>query len=291
MKAGFFLALFELCAKMCLSSVTAGISVVETPQRFLPNLWPFNKTAQQKLHTNVPEPSGEEFMPAFSMCNFTEKNADFGFNLYRKIALKDDNNVFLSPLSLSFSLAAFMLASKGETHNQIVQSLNLPLSRTKENLLPELFQRLRGNITRNEEFLLLQNSFSFIQKDFQIKEIFSNLSKQYFGMDFLSVDFRNSTLTKNIINQHIKGKTRGKISKLFDTFDPHAKIIQVNYVLFKGNCNYYPGYYFLNERSGVKLGDALPIQLPLGIKRAAPFSYCACSESAPRHASVSDTFE
>lgn len=159
--------------------------------------------------------------------------------------MKHDNNVFFSPLSVSFSLAVLMLASSGETHNQIVQSLNLQLLKGKERQLLTLFQELRGNITENTELTLLQKSFSFIQKDFGIKDVFRNLSKQYFDMDFLTVDFENRTLAKNIINQHIKQKTRGKIPALFDAFDQQAKIVLVNYILFRGNCFFYYRYILL----------------------------------------------
>ncbi|KAH0620398.1 hypothetical protein JD844_020806 [Phrynosoma platyrhinos] len=234
MKAGFLLVIFELCANMCLSNETAGIPLVKTQENFKPNLLLSNYTDEQYPHNTVPDLSREKSKPAFSMRSFTEMNTNFGFNLYRKIAMKHDNNIFFSPLSLTFVLSIFLLASNGETHNQIVHSLNLHLLKGKENQLPAFCQQLRDNITKNQEFNILQNSFSFIQKDFQIKDGFHNLSKQYFDMEFLMVDFHNSTLAKNIVNEYIKQKTRGKIPAMFDTFDQQAKIILVNYFLFRG---------------------------------------------------------
>nr|XP_028562900.1 protein Z-dependent protease inhibitor [Podarcis muralis] len=235
MKSAFFLVLLELWAGMCLSNETAGVSGVETEQSIILNLWPFNDTDKLSLHNTVPDPSGEEFVPESSMRNFTEKNTNFGFNLYRKIALKHDNNVFFSPLSLSFALAAFLLASEGATHHQMLQALNLHLLDDKENRLPSLFQQLSVSLAKNKEFTLLQDSFSFVQKGFQIKDVFRNLSKRYFDMEFLTVDFCNSTHAKNSINQHVKQKTRGKIPSLFDEVDHQARIILVNCILFKGN--------------------------------------------------------
>ncbi|XP_044292703.1 protein Z-dependent protease inhibitor isoform X2 [Varanus komodoensis] len=226
MKARLFLALFVLCTKRCLSNGTAEVSSE--------NLWLLNDTDQQYPDIIAPDPFEETSAPAFSMHNFTEKITNFGFNLYRKIAMKHDNNVFFSPLSMSFTLAAFLLASSGETHNQIAECLDLHLPNGRENEFLALFQQLRDNFTKNEDFTLLQTSFSFIQKDFQIRDIFLNLSKQYFDMEFLSVDFRNSTLAKNIVNEHIKQRLRGKIPMLFDTFDQQTKIILMNYILFRG---------------------------------------------------------
>lgn len=109
----------------------------------------------------------------------------------------------------------------------------------KDDQFLTLFQQLRLNITQNEEFALSQNSFSFIQEEFQIKDAFHNLSKKYFDMEFLSVDFRNSTLAKIIVNEHIKKNTRGEIPTLFHTFDEHAKIILLNYILFQGNLFFF----------------------------------------------------
>ncbi|XP_008105388.1 protein Z-dependent protease inhibitor [Anolis carolinensis] len=234
MKTAFFLVLFELCVTMCFSNEKTGTPVRETQESFIPSLLLSNDTDEQYPHNTVSDPSREKSKPAFSMHNFTEMNTNFGFNLYRKIAMKHDNNIFFSPLSLSFVLSIFLLASKGETHNQIIQSLNLHLLNGKENQLPALCQQLRNNITKNQEFTLLQNSFSFIQKDFQINEAFHNLSKQYFDMEYLTVDFHNSTLATNIVNEHIKQKTGGRIPALFDAFDQQAKIILVNYFLFRG---------------------------------------------------------
>uniref|UniRef100_A0A6J0VCU2 Protein Z-dependent protease inhibitor n=1 Tax=Pogona vitticeps TaxID=103695 RepID=A0A6J0VCU2_9SAUR len=231
MKPDFFLVFVELCVIVHLSY---GKAEIGTQQSVLFDLSPFNETTKPSPCSAVSDQPKERPMSAFSMHNFTKLNTNFGFNLYRKISLRHDKNVFFSPLSLSFALAVFLLASKGETQNQIVQSLNLPILNGKEHHFPALFQQLRVNITQNKEFRLSENSFCFIQKDFQIKEVFHNLSKQYFDMEYLTVDFNNSSLAKSLINEHIRQKTRGKIHALFDAFDQDAKIILVNHILFQG---------------------------------------------------------
>ncbi|XP_013925910.1 PREDICTED: protein Z-dependent protease inhibitor [Thamnophis sirtalis] len=234
MKTNFLLVFFGLIAEMYISNGIAENSGVEVSRTLVLNLFPFNDSDKQYSRDTTQKSSSESPSSLVSLHNFTEKINNFGFNLYRKIALQHDNNIFFSPLSLSFALAIFMLASEGETHHQISQSLNLPFMKEKEEQFLTLFQQLRLNITQNEEFTLSQNSFSFIQEEFQIKDAFHNLSKKYFDMEFLSVDFRNSTLAKKIVNEHIKKYTRGVIPTLFHTFDEHAKIILLNYILFQG---------------------------------------------------------
>ncbi|KAL8169003.1 UNVERIFIED_CONTAM: hypothetical protein K2H54_031194 [Gekko kuhli] len=241
MKAGIFLVILELCAKMCLSNAEVGVSRKQEQQSFLPIFWPFNNTDKQYWHQNVSDPAAEDSTPAFSIHNFTERNTNFGFDLYRKISLTRDSNIFISPLSLSFILAVFAQASRGKTHDQIVTSLNLHLLDDQGNRLPAFFHQLRGNITKNEEFTLLHDTISFVQKGIRIKDVFRDMSKKYFDMELLTIDFHNSTLAKNTINQHIKLKTKGKIPTLFDTLDQQAKIILVDYIHFGGNVLFYPG--------------------------------------------------
>ncbi|CAM5162825.1 unnamed protein product [Natator depressus] len=224
MKAGICLLLLcEMCTELSTSLGKNGNQKKDKEESLLQNL----ETA---------EPFEEQVPLEFTLYNLTEKNMNFGFNLYRKIALKHDNNVFFSPLSMSFVMAVFMLAAKGETYKQIVQGTNLHLLQGKENFhqLPTLFKQLKDNITENEELVLQRGSLSFVQKNFRLKEPFLNLSKQYFDLEFLNVDFQNSTHAKNIINQNINKKTKGKIPKLFEEFDQHAKLVLVDYILFKG---------------------------------------------------------
>ncbi|XP_063146341.1 protein Z-dependent protease inhibitor [Candoia aspera] len=265
MKTEFSLVFFGLIAEMYLSNGIVENSGVEVPQSLVTNLFPFNDSDKQYPRDTTQEPSREGPSPSVSLHNFTEKINNFGFNLYRKIALKHDNNIFFSPLSLSFALAIFLLASEGETHLQISQSLNLTFMKEKDEQFLTLFQQLRLNITQNEEFTFLQNSVSFIQEDFQIKDVFHNLSKQYFDMEFLSVDFRNSTLAKKIVNEHIKKKTRGKIPVLFHAFDQHAKMILVNYILFRGKW-LHPFSTKLTQLETFYIDNYRTVQVPMMFK-------------------------
>ncbi|XP_067403135.1 protein Z-dependent protease inhibitor isoform X2 [Emydura macquarii macquarii] len=236
MKAGICLLLLcEMCPELSMSLAETRDSR-KHKENFMHKKKNLDSVVEQLLHRSTAEPFAEEVPLEFTLYNLTEKNMNFGFNLYRKMALKHDNNMFFSPLSMSFMMAIFMLAAKGETYKQIVQGTNLHLLQGKENFhqLPALFKQLKDNITENEEFALQQGSFSFVQKNFRLKEPFLNLSKQYFDMEFLSVDFHNSTHTKNFINQYINKKTKGKIPKLFEEIDKNVKLVLVDYILFKG---------------------------------------------------------
>lgn len=246
MKTGIsILLLSEICFELIKADIKPKFPEEEKESNFvernnisISKEWYHHKNISKSFEGQGFEDQGLE---DFTLHNFTEKTANFGFNLYRKIAMTHDNNVIISPLSVSALMSVYMMAAKGETYRQIVKGLNFHSvkDRVDRQHLPALFKQLKGNITMNEEFLLVQGIFSFIQKDFRLKESFLNLSKQYFDMEFLKVDFGNLTQAKLFINQNINKTTKGKIPGLFEELDRHNKLVLVDYIVFKGNCCFY----------------------------------------------------
>lgn len=247
MKTGIYILLLsEICFEFIKADIKPKFPKEEKENNFLERNNNVSISKEWYHHKNISKPFEDQGfenqgLEDFTLHNFTEKNANFGFNLYRRIAMTHDNNVILSPLSVSALMGVYMLAAKGETYRQIVKGLNLHAvkDRVDHQHLPALFKQLIGNITMNEEFLLVQGTLSFIRKDFKLKESFLNLSKQYFDMEFLKVDFENFTQAKLFINQNINKRTKGKIPGLFEELDRHNKLVLVDYIVFKGNCCFH----------------------------------------------------
>lgn len=57
--------------------------------------------------------------------DLTNRNADFGARLYRAVASRTDDNIFLSPFALSAGLLALLQAASGATQEQLLQGLTL----------------------------------------------------------------------------------------------------------------------------------------------------------------------
>lgn len=60
-----------------------------------------------------------------SVQDLISRNADFAARLYRAIASRTDDNVFLSSLTVSAGLMALLSATNGETRDQLQQGLTL----------------------------------------------------------------------------------------------------------------------------------------------------------------------
>ncbi|XP_009951014.1 PREDICTED: protein Z-dependent protease inhibitor [Leptosomus discolor] len=268
MKTGIYLLLLsEICVEIIKAGIKPKIPKKEKENNFLERNKNVNVSEEWHHHKNISKPFEDRGLEEFSLYNFTEKTANFGFNLYRKIAMTHDNNVIISPLSVSALMTAYMLAAKGETHRQIVKGLNLHAlkDRVDRHHLPALFKQLKDNITMNEELLLVQGTLSFIQNDFRLKESFLNLSKQYFDMEFLRVDFQNFTRAKFVINQNINKRTKGKIPELFEELDRHNKLLLVDYIVFKGKW-VYPFNSKFTEMETFHINKYRSVQVPMMFK-------------------------
>ncbi|NWI88393.1 ZPI inhibitor, partial [Pitta sordida] len=211
MKTGIYLLLIsEICIEFIKAGIKSNTSQEEKESTSLERNKNVSISEEWYNQKNISKPFEDQGLEDFTLHNFTEKTANFGFNLYRKIAMIHDNNVIMSPLSISALMTVYALAAKGETYRQIVKGLNLPtlMDRVDRQHLPALFKQLIGNITMNEDLILMQ------------------------------VDFENFTQAKLLINQNIYKRTKGKIPELFEELDRHNKLLLVNYIVFKGKWVY-----------------------------------------------------
>ena len=216
----------------------AGLETLLTPRAQ-------NKTSQtsERLWTPEEEEEREEDSPWLSAegQQLSRETSNLGFNLLRKISLKHDGNVVFSPLGLAWAMAALTLGARGHSRAQLedllLQAWNQTwpaVNQTRPPRLPALFKQLRESLSHNPELGLAQGSFAFIHRDFDIRETFLNLSKRYFDMECVTVDFHNTSQAKRLINHYMNQETQGKLPKLFDEINPDTKLILVDYILFKG---------------------------------------------------------
>ncbi|NWR69957.1 ZPI inhibitor, partial [Centropus unirufus] len=238
MNTGIYLLLLsEICVEISKAGPKPKAPKKDRETNLLEGNKNVNISVEWHHHKNISKPFEEGGLEEFTLHNFTEKTANFGFNLYRKIAMTHDDNVIISPLSVSALMTAYMLAAKGETHRQIVKSLNLHAlkDRVDHHHLPALFKQLKDNITRNEELLLVQ------------------------------VDFQNFTEAKFVINQNINKRTEGKIPMLFEELDRYNKLLLVDYIVFKGKW-VHPFNSKFTEMETFHINKYRSVQIPMMFK-------------------------
>lgn len=179
-------------------------------------------------------------LPSATISDLTFKNTDFAMNLYRKVSSFHDKNIIFSPLSISTSFAALLLASGGVTHEEILNALNLhQLERADQpELLPRLFQLLNENVTQNGSLKLDQSMVLFMHSQFEAEKVFEDKVKEFFGADIKRVDFGDTKGAIGRINDYIKLKTHDKIVNMISTLDPATRLMLINIIFFQGALNH-----------------------------------------------------
>lgn len=177
--------------------------------------------------------------PSATISDLSFKNMDFAMNLYRTISSFHDKNIFFSPLSISTSFAALLMASDGVTYMEILEGLNLhQLEQAGQpDLIPGLFQLLNNNITQNGSLQLDQGMALFMHHRFRVEKTFQDQLKTFFDADIKSVNFTNTKGSVKFINEYIKRKCNNKISNMVSSLDAMTRLMLTNTIFFQGELN------------------------------------------------------
>ncbi|KAM3871369.1 protein Z-dependent protease inhibitor [Diretmus argenteus] len=164
------------------------------------------------------------------------KNMDFAMNLYRKISIYHDKNIFFSPLSISTTFAALSMASDGVTRKEILTGFNLDQLEQVDQpeAIPKRFQQLHENITQNGSLTLDQGMALFVGKQFVVEKTFEDQMKTFFDADINNVDFADTRASIHIINEYIKNKTGNKVTDMITTLDALTQLMLINTIFFQG---------------------------------------------------------
>lgn len=178
----------------------------------------------------------QENPPNATIMDLSYKNMDFAMNLYRRISQYSDKNVFFSPLSISKTFAALLMATEGDTREEILAGLNLRIfdKSNQPELIPHLFQLLHENITQNGSLQLDQHMAMFLSEKLDVEKAFEEQMREYFEAEIKTVDFTNAGQCVTYINEYIKDKTKGRLKDMLSSLDPETMLMLVNTIFFRG---------------------------------------------------------
>lgn len=161
-------------------------------------------------------------------------NTNFGFNLFNEIRKAEQNqNIFISPFSVSVALAITLNGASGETEQAMTHTLQL------QGLGPESintgYAQLRQALQapNPKGTLTIANSL-WARQGVLFKQDFLQRNTQFFGAEISTLDFNDPSASKTI-NQWVDTNTNGKIKKIVDDkIDPLTVLFLINAIYFKG---------------------------------------------------------
>ena len=162
-------------------------------------------------------------------------NNGFGLELLNRVLENaSDENIMISPASVSFALGMTYNGAEGNTLAAFEDVLDYDaLTREEVNeitqeLIHVLFTSTKGNL------LEIANSIWY-REGFPVKQDFLDLNTKYFDARVAELDFSNSDAVETI-NDWVKSKTHDRIPTILDRIDPTTAMILINALYF--NCTW-----------------------------------------------------
>jgi serine protease inhibitor len=161
-------------------------------------------------------------------------NEQFAINIFKKLNIEDaDNNIFISPLSISTVLTMTYNGAGSTTKEAMAEALNYKdieletINTGYKNLLTYL-KNVDSKVQLN-----ISNSVWF-RKGEAINEDFLARNKENFDAQISKIDFQDPKAA-DTINGWIDKSTKGKIDKMVDSpISPHVVMYLINAIYFKG---------------------------------------------------------
>ena len=173
-------------------------------------------------------------------------NSAFAFDLYQALR-EEDGNLFYSPYSISMALAMTYAGARGETAQQMSDTLHFVLSQdclhpAFNSLDIELSRRGEGAEGKDDEgFRLNVVNAIWGQKDYQFLTTFLDVLAENYGAGLRLLDFVNTPEESRItINNWVSDQTEGRIEDLIPQglIDALTRLVLTNAIYFNAAWQY-----------------------------------------------------
>jgi serpin B len=208
-----------------------------------------------------------------------EGNSAFAFDLYQALREKD-GNLFYSPHSISLALAMTYAGARGETAQQMADTLHFNLS--QDNLHPafnnldiELSERGQGAKGKDGEgFRLNIVNAIWGQKDYSFLPTFLDVLAENYGAGLRTLDFIKKTEKSRVtINDWVSDQTEGRIEDLIPqgVIDAATRLVLTNAIYFNAAWQ-YPFDEAMTADGPFYLLDGEQVTVPM-MKQTESFGY------------------
>ena len=172
--------------------------------------------------------------------NLDEKSAQlveadnaFGIELFQTIrAESDEENLMISPLSVSVALAMAYNGADGETKTEMEEVLKLK-GLTKEQINTSYKMLIEALQSLDEEVVFEIANAIFYADGFSVKPDFLSTHQNIYDAEVEALNFNNEA-SVDIINGWVSEKTKDKIEKIIDQLNPLDRMVLLNAIYFYG---------------------------------------------------------
>lgn len=149
-----------------------------------------------------------------------------------------DENIMISPFSISTAVAMLNTGAAGGTKSQIDAAFGW----SDISNLSEQFRYFIENVTNSgdSQLKLMSNNRLYVDLSFTPLQSYSDGLSSNFQADVEAVNFRDgdNSATVDQINEWVEEKTNDKITDMFDEISSDTRAILINTIYFKGSWTY-----------------------------------------------------
>ncbi|NP_001012027.1 antithrombin-III precursor [Rattus norvegicus] len=193
-------------------------------------------TEEDVLEQKVPEATNRR------VWELSKANSRFATNFYQHLAdsKNDNDNIFLSPLSISTAFAMTKLGACNNTLKQLMEVFKFDtISEKTSDQIHFFFAKLNCRLYRkaNKSSNLVSANRLFGDKSLTFNESYQDVSEIVYGAKLQPLDFKeNPEQSRVTINNWVANKTEGRIKDVIPqgAIDELTALVLVNTIYFKG---------------------------------------------------------
>ncbi|MBD3332292.1 hypothetical protein GF356_05540 [candidate division GN15 bacterium] len=189
-------------------------------------------------------PTNSNSNPQYSIADLTvddhdvlNAGAEFAPEIFRRVceAKGPNENVFISPLSISIALGMTHAGAAGRTRDEIHETLRLPADMTLEQINTSYRSIMRVLPGLDPATQVSLANAIWYRQDRTLRSSFEAICSEYFDATAEGVDFADIK-TLEMINGWVSDKTNGTIDEIITPpIDPNLVALLVNAIYFKGS--------------------------------------------------------
>jgi len=170
-----------------------------------------------------------------------KSNNTFASVLFAALAAKDQDNLFISPYSLSTALTMTYTGARTETEKEMAKVLQFSMPQAR---VPALFadqlaqlQDVPKDNKQQPAYELNIANRLFAMKGFNFLPEFLTLNNDSFGAPVEQVDFLDEPAARKLINGWVEKQTHDRIKDLIPAgiLDNNTRLVLTNAIYFKGD--------------------------------------------------------
>jgi len=164
-----------------------------------------------------------------------EADGSFSYDIFRRTVEweTEEENMMISPLSISMALAMTLNGAQGDTYDEMQQALYLNGMETDE--INEAFRSLTELLVTVDPQVTIRIANSIWYKNgLPVEEDFLDAMREFFDARVEGLDFEDPA-SVDIINNWVNENTEGLIEEIVKEIEPQMVMFLINALYFKGD--------------------------------------------------------